>query len=264
MKSSPVMAALCALALAGCGGDEPAQTAAPDTVPSAAYGGSQQPAAQPPSAPATAQKKPTQTQKTAQKTTQKGSGAQPIGSRTLSYPEDLQMVMLSYRLRGETPPYEKWAVDAQSVRRANEFTKAQVLKEEMDRLRNAYESTADVGFIQLRTSSQFSQYDASQGGYYLTTFSPGTTYAFDAYREKASLHIANSGDAFFWPLDAQAAQDVLQKNANMRNVNIDVTLALTGMERRSSGPLLTAQILEYSIISSRYGNEGVLERRVLK
>lgn len=267
MKSSPVMAVLCALALAGCGSDTPEQPASSDSAPAAVYGGSSQQAApQQPSAPAAPQKQATQkdSQKSGQKSGQKSNTGKPIGSKTLAYPEDLQMIMLSYRLRGETPPYQKWAEDAQDVRRANEFTRAQALNDEMQRLRDAYDSTADVGFIQLRTSSQFSQYDANQGGYYLTAFSPGTTYTFDAYREKAALQLTNSGDAYFWPLDPQRAQDILQQNLNSRGVTIDATLALTGIERRSTGPMLTAQILEYSVVSTRYGHEGQLDRRNLQ
>lgn len=267
MKSSPMTAALCMMMLAGCG-EEAAQTAAMDDVAPATYGGSPQTPAQKPDAPAASRQEATQTERSARTQkpdqTQKASPGQPIGSRTLSYPEDLQMIMLSYRLRGETPPFEKWAKEANSVRMANEFNRSTALEEEMDRLRDAYDSIAEVGVIQLRTISQFSEYDGNQGGYYLSAFAPGTTYSFDAYREKAALQITNAGAAYLWPLDAQAAQDVLQKNVNMRSVTIDATLVLTGMERRSSGPHLTAELREYSILSNTYGREALLDQRSLK
>lgn len=257
MKSKATIAALSALLLAGCGGEDTAQAdnAGTNDTPRATYGSSPaktQPSEQP--APA--------------KSGSGGKGAEKaaeaVGSRTLEYPEDLQMVMLSYRLRGQVPPFENWAKEAQSLRITNEFNRAAVLKEEMDRLQDAYDSTEDVGFIRMRTRSNFTEYDGNRGGYYLTTFSPGTSYQFRAYQDKVALQLVNASAAHFWPMDVQRAQEVLQRNRNNRHVTVDTTIAIMGVERRSSGPVLKGELLDYTIISTGYNSETVLDEISLK
>lgn len=261
MKSTTVVTAFAVLLLlASCGGEDAAQAddAAQD-APRATYGSASK--TQQPERSAGAEKAARPDQGTEAR---KAVSGKPLGSRTLAYPEDLQMIMLSYRLRGEAPPIETWAAEAQSVRMSNEFTRAAALKEEMDRLQGAYDSTADVGLIQMRTSTSFSQYDSNRGGYYITAFQPGTTYQFDAYREKVALQITNAGDAYFWPLDAAAAQEVLATNLNGRHIFLDATIALTGMERRSTGPHLTGEVLEFKIFGSNYAKEALLGERSVK
>lgn len=259
MKSATVVTALAVLLLAGCGGEEAAQadSSAQADTPRATYG-----SAPKPEKTESAAARPARPDKAAE--TPKAASGKPLGSKMLTYPEDLQMIMLAYRLRGETPPLERWAAEAQSVRMANEFTRAAALGEEMDRLQGAYDSTADVGLIQMRTSTSFSQYDSNRGGYYIAAFQPGTIYQFDAYQEKVALQITNAGDAYLWPLDAAAAQEVLATNLNGRHIFIDATIALTGMERRSTGPYLTGEVLEFKILGSNYAREALLGERSVK
>ncbi|GAB4524300.1 MAG: hypothetical protein Kow00133_12500 [Amphiplicatus sp.] len=190
-----------------------------------------------------------------EKKKEKAETGQPFGDRALSYPDDLQMTMLAYRLTDRVPPFEEWASEAQDVRRANEFDRAAALKEETGRLQAIYDSTENIGILQLRTNSQLSQYDSARGGYYLTAFSPGRVFTFNG-REPLSIQIENSDAAFFWPMDSNAAQEVLAQTN--RNVSIDMTLRLTGIERRSSGLALRTRIAGYSIHSRRYSDERQL------
>src|SRR3546814_11943160 len=78
------------------------------------------------------------------------------------------------------PPRAQWAEGQQAVRRANEFERATVLQGERERLQSIYDGTADVGRLRLNVDSQFSEYDGSRGGYYLTAFSPGSVFTFSA------------------------------------------------------------------------------------
>lgn len=243
-STSPLL--VLALAIAGCG-DPPPSEAQPGTPPQAAYGAT--PAPPPAAAPAPSAATPAAAAVPATSTT--------IGSGTLSYPEDMQMILLSYRMRGETPPLEKWAKDNQEVRSANEFNRGQVLQAETQKLNEAYAATGDIGVLKLRTSSTFSEYDSTRGGYYIAAFSPGSVYTFQAQSEKVNFQFSNSSAATFWALDAAAAQDILQRNQS-RNVTLDATIALSGIERRSTGPVITGRIVEYTILSTRYGDESVL------
>lgn len=181
------------------------------------------------------------------------SGA--FGEGVLAYPDDLQMTMLVYALTDRAPPLEAWAAESQDVRRANEFEKADRLREETARLAAVYETVKTAGFLQLRLRSQLSQYDGVKGGYYLTAFSPGRQTTFDG-REPVNLQLTNMSDAFFWSVKVPRAQDILEQTG--RNVSIDVTVRLTGSERRSSGLVVKGRIETYGIYSQRYNDERLL------
>jgi hypothetical protein len=183
---------------------------------------------------------------------EKDKASASLGDRVLAYPDDLQVTMLAYRVTDRVPPLEDWAADKYEVRRADEFSKAQMLQEEAARLAAVYETTENVGYLQYRLNSQLSQYDSTKGGYYLTSFSPGQQTTFSG-REQISVQLENIKDAYFWALPADAAREILAQTS--RNVSIDVKVRITGTERRSSGLLIKGRIIDYSIYSKRYNDE---------
>jgi len=187
----------------------------------------------------------------AKKTTEASS----YGDNVLSYPDDLQMTMLAYRLTDRTPPLEAWAGEERDVRYADEFTKVDKLKAETQRLVSIYESTKGVGALQMRLNSQLSQYDSSKGGYYLTAFSPGGSFNFNG-KESVSVQLDNMADAFFWPMDAEEAQEILALTS--RRVSINATIRITGAMRRTSGIVIKGDIADYAIYSERYNDERQL------
>src|SRR5690606_6469092 len=95
-------------------------------------------------------------------------GAEGIGgTQVLSHPDDLQVVMLGYRLRGKAPPIAEWAAAQYVVKNANEFDRARVLEAERERLQGIYDGTDGVGGLRLNVNARFSEYDGGRGGYYL-------------------------------------------------------------------------------------------------
>jgi len=188
-----------------------------------------------------------------------------FGTRELAYPEDLQMVLLGYRLEGRQPPIADWAAAQHRVASATEFERADVREQERERLQAVYDGTEGIGLLRLKVSARFGEYDGSRGGYYLDAFTPGSVFRFSArpapnpFRDEAvSLRIDNPGELNFWALDADAAQDVLARNNGQRHVTLDGRLRITGINRRSDGPELTASLQRYAIVSSRYGEPAVL------
>lgn len=184
-----------------------------------------------------------------------GAAANAYGDGVLAYPDELQITMLAYRLTGRQPPLEEWAGEVREVRYADEFNKAGAMDAEVARLTAIYEATESIGYLQLRLSSQISQYDGAKGGYYLTAFAPGRQTAFNG-REKVSLQLDNMSDAFFWAMDAGEAQEVLAHTS--RNVTIDAKIRITGTERRSSGLVFKGRLDEYGIYSDRYNDQRLL------
>lgn len=190
------------------------------------------------------------------------------GTRELSHPEDLQMLLLAYRLEGRTPPIAEWAAAQHRVAAANEFERAGVRDEEQARLQAVYDGTEGIGLLRMNVNARISEYDGSRGGYYLDAFTPGSVFQFSAspapnpFRdETVSLRIDNPGELNFWPMDPVAAQEVLAKNNGQRHVTLDSRLRITGINRRSAGAEVAATLLGYSIVSTKYGQPAVLGER---
>lgn len=246
-----------ALVLAACGGgDAPASTAPAGggAVPGQAAGPQ-------PAAPGGVAAAPGPSTAGAGAATAAGGVA---GRRELAHPEDLQMVMLAYRLEGRQPPFAEWAAAQPGVRMANEFERADVLRAEEERLRAVYDGTEGVGLLRLNVRAALSEYDGGRGGYYLTAFTPGSVLTFTAYPvdrahpERVSVRVDNPGELNFWPLDAATARGVLDRNGGLRNVVLDARMRITGISRRSDGSALSATLLGYTITSDRHGQPVVL------
>lgn len=243
-----------ALLLAGCGeaGGKSGESSAAGT--SATASGSN-------SAAPTPIEKDTSKSGKEEKDNQPSKAAVPLstsafGTATLAYPDDFQMTLLAYRLTDREPPLAAWAGEAPDVKYADEFSKASKLEAETARLADIYASTEGVGILQIRLSSQLSQYDSGRGGYYLTAFSPGNQVNFGG-QEQVSLQLDNMASAFFWTVDAARAQEVLEHSN--RQVDLDTKIQLSGIQRRSSGLVIQGQILEYGIYSTRYNDERQFE-----
>src|SRR5690606_5473590 len=103
------------------------------------------------------------------------------GRRELAHPEDLQMVMLAYRLEGRQPPFAEWAAAQPGARMANEFERADVLRAEEERRRAGYAGTEGVGRLRLNGRAALSESDGGRGGYYRPAFRPGSVRPFTAY-----------------------------------------------------------------------------------
>lgn len=198
-----------------------------------------------------------------------GAGGTGIGTRLLSHPDDLQLVLLGYRLRGSQPPIADWAAAQHAVVRANEFERANVIRQEQARLQGIHDSTADVGRLRFDVRAQLSEYDGARGGYYLDAFAPGSVFNFSARiaahpftEESITLQVQNEEELNFWPLDAAAAQEVLRRNDGMRNVVLDSQFRVLGVAQRSGGPVILLRLQRYAITSTKYGQPAVLGEQV--
>jgi len=253
MSSSDAVRA-CVLAallvpLAGCGGHDDGKAAADAAVADAgspAAGDAASPA------PFAASASPA------------AAGAAPAvpggGSRTLTEPDDFQLVLLGYRLDGKTPPLERWADDAWEVKRADEFKRPAVRQAELERLQGVWESTADVGKLRFNVSAGFGEYDAARGGFYLDAFTPGSYFDFSANPGEAkniTLRVDNTGELNFWPMDATAAQDVLRRTGGSRSVVLDSEFRILGVSQRGQAPEISLRLLRYTILDNGHDRQGM-------
>lgn len=259
LRLAALAVALCALAACGDDAASPAGAADAPATPAAS---ATTPAAPASTAPASAAPA-VQAHATA------SPGAVGIGgTQTLNHPDDLQVVMLGYRLRGKAPPIAEWAAAQSVVKNANEFDRARMLEAERERLQGIYDGTDGVGSLRLNVNARFSEYDGGRGGYYLDAFTPGSSFAFSAQpaphpfgSERVTLQVGNAEELNFWPLDAAAAQDALARNNGVRNVVLDSSFRIVGVSQGSDGPVVALRLQRYVILSSRYGQPAVLGER---
>lgn len=257
LRVATLVAALCALA--ACGSDAgPVDQAAP-----AATAGASTPAT--PGSAGIAATAATAAQPLAEASP---GAAGVVGTQLLSHPDDLQVVMLGYRLRDKVPPIAEWAAAQNVVKSANEFERARILESERERLQGIYDGTAGVGRLRINVNARFSEYDGGRGGYYLDAFTPGSSFNFSAQpaphpfgREQVTLQVENTEELNFWPLDAAAAQDALARNNGMRNVVLDSQFRIVGVAQGSGGPVIALRLQRYGIASTRYGQPAVLGER---
>ena len=237
------------------------------TVAIAACEGGQQEAGDTPSAPTTQAGGSSSASASASpgagaSTTAAGASSAPaaarFGDRQLDHPDDLQVLMLAYRLEGRAPPIDEWAAAQSRVAYADEFKRPALLKEEQERLKGVYDGTADVGRLRMNVNARFGEYDATRGGYYLDAFMPGSAFNFSVQpspstrAQQISLQVDNPEELNFWPLDAAAAQDVLARNSGLRSVVLDSRFVITGISQRSDGRVITARLVGYAIGSDHY------------
>ena len=204
-------------------------------------------------------------------------GAAPVapavvaGTKTLSYPDNLQMVMLGYRLTGQEPPVQDWAASEYAIKNADEFSRDAKLKTEIARLHAVYQSASDIGIVTLKTDSNFGEYDSAAGGFYLMALAPGTFFTFqademprDANIGAVELHIDNSDQAQLWPMTPDEAKALLQKTRNSRSVDLVLTIALERGEQRSAGMAIYGTIKDITIAGDRYGQPQPLAQFKVK
>ncbi len=236
------------VALAACDGGQAEGETASASVSTAQEAGTS-PVAASPEAPASADKAADASDAPA---------APRFGDRQLDHPDDLQILMLAYRLEGRVPPIDEWAATQSRVAYADEFKRPALLKEEQERLQGIYDGTADVGRLRMNVNARFGEYDAGRGGYYLDAFMPGSAFNFSvqpspsAGTQQISLQVDNPEELNFWPLDAAAAQDVLVRNSGMRSVVLDSRFVITGISRRNDGRVISARLAGYAIGSDHY------------
>ena len=250
MKPNYAALAMFALVLTGCGPSDDTNKNAEKKPEAATYGASTD------EAPA-----PAANASVSVDASPAAPSVQAVGDKVLEYPDDMQMTMLAYRLTNRIPPIEDWAKESSVVKSADEFSRAARLKDEIARLKAIYDGTAGVGRLTMKLNSNFSEYDSSRGGYYLDAFSAGSVYNFNApqrYEQPVSLQLDNALQAQFWPMAAEAAKALLEKNGNARYVSIVASIAITGTQQRSTGVVLTGHIKHFVVYSKKYNSEEVL------
>ena len=224
-----------------------------------------------PDTPGTAQSTPakadTRSPSTSTPAEAKGATSTRFGERQLDHPDNLQILMLAYRLEGRTPPLDEWAAAQSRVVYADEFTRPTLLREERERLQGIYDGTADVGRLRMNVNARFGEYDATRGGYYLDAFMPGSAFDFSAQpspsvqAQRISLQVDNPEELNFWSLDSAQAQDVLARNSGMRSVVLDSRFVLTGISRRNEGRVISARLAGYVIGSDHYNRPATFGER---
>lgn len=142
------------------------------------------------------------------------------GARDIQNPNAQQLNMLHAFLQGKPIDFEAQARNTTAFRNANEFDRANVLRQEVERLRAEYLSSAEINELIVNVRGSFSDYDSATGGFNLDLFRPGV-YVNPA-QTAPGLLFDNNEEFRTWKLDVPSARAVLAKTRNNRTVTFEV------------------------------------------
>lgn len=172
--------------------------------------------------------------------------------RTLVQPADLDLFFLTYQAAGVEPPFAVLAGRDPKVGQADEFTRQKAAEEVERQLRARAESVRDVRFLQLNLNATFGEYDSRYGEFTFAGLGDGTYISSGSpFGSNVRVALINGGQAQGWPLDAQEAEAVLQRNRGERWVTLVLRLEIVGAAQPVDGvPLvLDTKIVGFDVMA---------------
>jgi hypothetical protein len=215
--------AVCAAAIAACGGEEsPAPPAA----------GPAQPA---PEASRSAGRDPAVAQK------------QPIGGREVVNPDAETVVLAYYDHARIQPPIDAWVEQDNRVKLAPAIEKQDQRQRVRAELEAAAASARGMGAMRLTMDADLSDYDPTYGEFTVRALAPSHYVSFDAFDQKVSVKFTNGLDAQTWRVPAEEAQLIRDKIGPIRRVSADVLLRIVDVQPAPGGGTFSAEVVEYEL-----------------
>lgn len=169
-------------------------------------------------------------------------------AREIVSPDATQMDLIYRFLASDPPDFEQLARQHSEVRQANEFERANVLQRVEGNLRRDFELMKEVDAVRIRTGSRFSEYDADQGAFLLSSISPESYFQFGPIQ----LFFENAEQFQAWKVPVAEARDIVNANP-FRDVVLDIAFRPFAIDA-SRGKRLRAQIIGLDIVSKKSGN----------
>lgn len=223
-------AAICAVVITGCGGDDAQPTS---STPS------------PSSALSTAAASVASSTKPA---------SQGFAHRTgeLLNPDDSAVVMLYFDLTGISPPIDNWVEEDSRVRIAPAPDKAAKRAAVRAELEAAASGVRDIGLIRLTMNADLSEYDPSYEEFTVRALAPSSVVTFKAFGQKVSLRFANGNDAQIWRVPREQSQAVRDR-MGYNSASLNALLKIVSVQPGPAGGTIVTNILEYELRDNRSG-----------
>lgn len=173
------------------------------------------------------------------------------GNEVIKSPTTLDLVLLSYSLRSEEPPYEKIA-DEKTVGISSEFKREREKQATIDQLKSKYKSIENVGFIEVSAPTLLTGYDKQASGFWLPIFRTNQRLAIasDINGFSADITFSNASTAAIFKIDPTTAENFIEKHG--QNVEIIIRALLDKAESRADGrSSISTKIISYRIESQQ-------------
>jgi len=157
---------------------------------------------------------------------------------TLSYPDDLQWVVLAFRMTGIPPALDEWRRTASVDRHSDSRPTATAVSLQTQHLAKLFASVEDVGKVRARLTSTLDAYDRARGGYRLLAFTTKNHFVFTAAGSTVTLLLENARDAEFVAMAHRTEE---------HSLSVDILLELTGASGGPGAFTIAGRIVEFSI-----------------
>ncbi len=177
-----------------------------------------------------------------------------VADPVLGNPDPSTVLLLQYKFSRTEPPYAALALLDNAVRSADEFHKAEAIRQADAALRARAAGLAGVEKITVNLVTRFSDYDAQYGEYDFD-LNDGTYISYTAFDRQVQIALTNGTSAQSWKLDAKEAEEALRKNKGNRSATLALLLSLSESLPPVNGapPVLNAKIVSYDIFT-QFGN----------
>ena len=153
----------------------------------------------------------------------------------LRNPSATTVALWYHLLNGHEVPWEDWAKGTFEYRSANDFQKPKVLRDQVAKLKDQYESLKTADTVEVFSSTVLSSYDMERGCYYLTLFDANTYWPFHSELDPFKnyiIELENSKEFHEWKIPAERAEKLFPTGGN---VTVHVTMKVLRAEEGGMG-----------------------------
>lgn len=175
-------------------------------------------------------------------------------NRTLTNPDDFNMVLLYYSLSGAKPTIDKWIEDDTSVRFAPPVDRDAARTALRRKIETGLAAARDVGTIRLTMDADLSDFDPSYNEYTIRAIAPSSVVYFKSFGEQVSLKFDNAEKAQRWSVDPGQSQSIRDRVQYGSGATIDLLVRVTGSTPDASAGTINTTILSYELKTRRDSN----------
>lgn len=177
-------------------------------------------------------------------------GAGAAFAKVADNPDGDFLRVLHSRLSGAAPNFEDEAKKSAAYINADEFSRADVLKEQADLLRQAYQDVAEYDQLSLRVRAELGDWDADRGAFPITLFMPGTYI--DMRTSKGGyapgVTFSNAAEARYWAMPVDQARGIAEAVGDRRDIELVVEMGELHISAQNS-QLVTGEVHKVTVMT---------------
>lgn len=180
-------------------------------------------------------------------------GLPPVAPEDMSPPAPTSagyVALLYYRMTGQTPDYEAWAMASDAYAKANSFDKDLVRREKAAEAARAYHLVTFDDPIIVEHEAALSSYSRAKRGFFVENFRPDTFYSFDFIGRHYAVVPLDLMDFQWLSVDSEKTQQKIEDQVKMSGGRVRMYMYLTPTFADKQTPLKLDN-KEYWLLSGR-------------